>query len=64
MQKVLMHHSFLNKMINLKSEFDKLDIDKLSELDADKLKPVPTDLSKLSNVVKMVLIKIKIIMLR
>ena len=51
-------------MINLKSEFDKLDIDKLSELDADKLKPVPTDLSKLSDVVKMVLIKIKIIMLR
>ena len=31
-------------LANLKSEVDKLDI--------DKLKPVPTDLSKLSNVVK------------
>ena len=31
-------------LVNLKSEVDKLDV--------DKLKPVPTDLSKLSNVVK------------
>ena len=29
-------------LANLKSEFDKLDIDKLSELDAAKLKPFPT----------------------
>ena len=34
---------------NLKTEVDKLDIDKLV--------PVPTDLSKLSNVVKMMLLK-------
>ena len=31
-------------LVNLKSEVDKLDV--------DKLKPIPTDLSKLSNVVK------------
>ena len=37
---------------NLKSGVDKLDIDKLAELDADELKPVPVDLSKLSDVVK------------
>ena len=36
---------------NLKLEVDKLDIDKLAKLGADELKPVPTDLSKLSNVV-------------
>ena len=36
---------------NLKSEVDKLDINKLSELDADKLKPVPIDLKNLSDVV-------------
>ena len=34
---------------NLKTTVDKLDI--------DKLKPVPTDLSKLNNVVKMILLK-------
>ena len=33
-------------LANLKSEVDKLYIDKLSELDADKLKPVPVDLKK------------------
>ena len=39
-------------LVNLKSEVDKLYIDKLSELDADKLKPVPVDLKKKkSNVV-------------
>ena len=37
---------------NLKSQIGKLDIDKLSELDADKLKFVPVNLSKLSDVVK------------
>ena len=36
-------------LAHLKTEVDKLDI--------DKLKPVPTDLSKLSNVVKMMLLK-------
>ena len=38
-------------LAKLKSEGDKLDIDKLYELDPDKLKPVPVDLSKLSDVV-------------
>ena len=37
---------------NLKLEVDKLDIDKLEKLNADELKPVPTDLNKLSDVVK------------
>ena len=39
-------------LANLKSEVDKFDINKLSELDADKLKPAPIDLSKLNDVVK------------
>ena len=39
-------------LANLKSEVDKLDIDKLSELDGDKLKLFPVDLSKLSDVIK------------
>ena len=38
------------KLANLKTEVDKLDIDKLV--------PLPTDLSKLSNVIKMMLLKI------
>ena len=38
-------------LAKLKSEGDKLDIDKLYELDPDKLKPVPVDLSTLSDVV-------------
>ena len=38
-------------LAKLKSEGDKLDIDKLYELDPDKLKPVPVDLRKLSDVV-------------
>ena len=38
-------------LVSLKPEVDKLDIDKL------KLAPVPTDLSKLSNVVKIMLLK-------
>ena len=55
-----------SNLASLKTEVDKLDIDKLKslpnnlsnlknkvdELDIDKLKPVPADLSKLSNVVK------------
>ena len=36
----------------MNSEVDKLDIDKLYELDADKSKTVYTDLRKLSDVVK------------
>ena len=36
-------------LASLKTEFDKLDIDKLV--------PIPADLSKLSNVVKMMLLK-------
>ena len=35
---------------NLKTEMDKLDIDKLAELDADKLKTVPINFKKLSDV--------------
>ena len=38
-------------LANLKSEVDKLDIDKLSELDLHKLKTVSTDLSKLNHIV-------------
>ena len=42
MQQVQVHHNLLKKddLANLKSEVDKLDIDKLSESDADNLKPV------------------------
>ena len=46
-------------LANLKSEVDKLDIDKSSEFHADLLKPVPTDLSKLSDVVKNDVVKKK-----
>ena len=38
-------------LANLKSEVQKLDIDKLAKLDGDKLKPVLVDLKKLSDVV-------------
>ena len=51
-------------LANLKSEADKLDIDELSELDADKFKPVLTDLRKLSDVVKNYVVKKKDYMLR
>ena len=51
-------------LANLKSEVDKLDIDKLSDFDADKLKTVPIDLSKLSDVMlferKIIKYKVKI----
>ena len=43
-------------LANLKTEIDKLDIDKLV--------PVPVDLSKLGNVVRMMLLKRLIIMLK
>ena len=39
-------------LANLKSKVDKLDIAKISELDADKLKPFPVYLSKLSDMIK------------
>ena len=41
-----------NDLTDLKSEVDRSDIDKLSQLDADKLKSVPADLNKLSDAVK------------
>ena len=44
-------------LANLKSEVDKLNIDKLSELDADKIKTVLVDLSKLSDAVKIDVVK-------
>ena len=58
-------------LANLKTELDRLDIDKLKslpnnlsnlktkvdELDIDKLVPLPTDLSKLSNAVKNEVVK-------
>ena len=65
--------SFAKKtdLANLKSDVDKLDIDKLKnvaaninnlkskvdKLDVDKLVPAPADLSKLNDVVKMMLLK-------
>ena len=68
MQQVLIHQNLLKKvdLTSLKSEVEKLDIDKLEKvptglsslkskvdiLDVDKLVPVPVDLSKLSAVVK------------
>ena len=65
MQQVLIHWILLKKtdLANLKSDVDKLYIDKqfenlnnleikVDKLDADKLVRVPVDLSKLSDVVK------------
>ena len=60
-------------LANLKSNADKLDVDKLKNIstnlsnlkskvdksDVDKVVPVLVDLSKLSNVIKMMLLKIK-----
>ena len=60
-----------NYLVTLKSDIDKGDIDKLGKgpsalinlkstvdkLDAEKFMPVPVDLSKLTDVVKMMLIK-------
>ena len=71
--------SFAKKTLaNLKSNVDKLDIDKLEnvpanlsnlkskvdKLNADKLVPVPVDLSKLSKVIKMKSLKKMYIMVR
>ena len=67
MQQVLIHQNFLKiDLANLKSNIDKLDIDKfkngptnlinlkskVDELDVDKLVPVPAKLSKLKDLVK------------
>ena len=50
---MLIHRNLLiNDLTNLKLEIDKLDIDELEKLNVDKLKPVSTVLSKLSDVVK------------
>ena len=50
---MLIHRNLLiNDSTNLKLEIDKLDIDELEKLNVDKLKPVSTVLSKLSDVVK------------
>ena len=75
MQQALIDQNLLKR---LKSNVDKVDIDKLKnvqtnlsnlkskvdKLDFDKLVPVPVDLSKLSNVVKMMLSKKMYRMLR
>ena len=69
----MIHHHFQNKsdLANLKSDVDRLDIDKLynvstnlsdlkgkvDELDVDKLVPAFLDLSKQSDVVKRMLLK-------
>ena len=52
---MLIQHNLLKKD-NLKSKADELDFDKLFELYIDKLKPVPTNLSKISNVVKIMML--------
>ena len=63
--------SLKSNLASLKTEVDKLDMDKwkglpnnlsslknrVDELDIDKLKPVPVDLSKLSNVAKTEVVK-------
>ena len=72
-KKVLIHENQLKEidLANLKSNKDKLDIDKLKnaltnlsnleskvhKLDNDKLVPAPVDLSNLNDAVKMVLLK-------
>ena len=75
-----MHHILLKKtdLANLKSDVDKLNIDKLKnvlsnlnnsknkvdKLDVDKLVPTPVDLCKLSDAVKIMLLKKMYLMLR
>ena len=49
---------------NLKNKVDKLDVDKLAELDSDKLKPASVDLRKLTYVLKLMLLKKMCITLR
>ena len=52
---MLKNHNLLKKD-NLKSKVDQQDFDKLFELYIDKLKPVPTNLSKISDVVKVMML--------
>ena len=68
----------INDLANLKSDVDKVDIDKLknvssnlshlksrvNKLDVNKIVPVPVDLSKLNGAVKLMLLKKMYIMLR
>ena len=77
---MLIHHILLKKtdLANLKSDVDKLNIDKLKnvlsnlnnsrnkvdKLDVDILVPTPVDLCKLSDVVKIMLLKKMYLMLR
>ena len=49
------NHNLLKKD-SLKSKVDQQDFDKLFELYIDKLKPVPTNLSKISDVVKVMML--------
>ena len=51
-------------LANLKSQVDKLNIDKLSESDTHKLKPVSVDLKRLSEVVDIKIVKKDVYMLR
>ena len=50
-QQVQIHCNFLKKdhLVNLKSQIDNADIDKLPELDDNKLNPVSVGLKKLSD---------------
>ena len=52
---MLKNHNLLKKD-NLKSKVDQQDFDKLFELYIDKLKPVRTNLSKISDVVKVMML--------
>ena len=80
MQQEFMHHFLIKKtdLANLKPDADKLDTDKLKniptnlsnvkskvdKLDVHKLVPVPVDLSKLSDLVKIDVVKKMYVMLR
>ena len=71
MEQVLIHVGKNVDLVNLKSEVDKLDNDKLEnvattsmnlkneedKLDVDKLVPAPVDLSKITDVIKIILWK-------
>ena len=71
MEQVLIHVGKNVDLVNLKSEVDKLDNDKLEnvattsmnlkneedKLDVDKLVPAPVDLSKIIDVIKIILWK-------
>ena len=77
---MLIHHILLKKtdLANLKSDVDKLNMDKVKnvlsnlnnsknkvdKLDVNKLVPTPVDLCKLTDVVKMMLLKKMYLMLR